>query len=86
MGMESYLLLSELNDFIFCPRSIYFHHIFGRYDTSMYHNTDQVLGNIAHKTIDRKTYSSRKTILQSIFIYSSDFGIAGKIDTFDTIT
>lgn len=84
--METYVLLSELNDFIFCPRSIYWHHIYGRYTTSSYHTTSQILGNIAHKTIDNQTYSSRKTILQGISIYSNRLKIAGKIDIFDTRT
>lgn len=84
--MESYILLSELNDFIFCPRSIYWHHIYGRYTTSAYHDTSQILGNIAHKTIDTATYSTRKTILQGTAIYSDRLKIAGKIDIFDTKT
>ena len=81
--MESYILLSELNDFIFCPRSIYFHHIFGRYDTSLYHQTPQIAWNIAHTTIDKATYSTKKRILQGTAVYSEEYGIAGKIDTFD---
>ena len=84
--MESYVLLSELNDFIFCPRSIYWHNIYGRYTTSTYHTTSQILGNIAHKTIDNETYSSRKTILQGISIYSDVLKIAGKIDLYDKKT
>lgn len=84
--MESYILLSELNDFIFCPRSIYWHHIYGRYTTSAYHKTDQILGNIAHKTIDTQTYSTRKNILQWTSIYSDILKIAWKIDLFDTKT
>lgn len=84
--MESYILLSELNDFIFCPRSIYWHHIYGRYTTSAYHTTSQILGNIAHKSIDNRTYSSRKTVLQGMSIYSDTLKIAGKIDIYDTKT
>lgn len=82
--METYILLSELNDFIFCPRSIYWHHIYGAYDTSLYHTTDQVRGTIAHRSVDRKQYSSRKHILQGMAVYSELYGIMGKIDLFDT--
>lgn len=82
--METYILLSELNDFIFCPRSIYWHHIYGEYDTSLYHTTDQVEGNIAHRAVDTRRYSSRKTILQWLPVYSHQYGILGKIDLFDT--
>lgn len=84
--MEPFILLSELNDFIFCPRSIYWHHIYGEYDTSLYHTTDQVEGNIAHRAVDTRRYSSRKTILQWLPVYSHQYGILGKIDLFDTKT
>ena len=86
MDTPDYILLSELNDFIFCPRSIYWHHIYGRYDKSLYHTTDQTLGTLAHRAIDQKKYSSRKTILQGIPIISHEYGIQGKIDLYDTKT
>jgi len=81
--MESYILLSELNDFLFCPRSIYFHHIFWRYDKSLYHGAPQTAGTLAHATIDHQKYSTRKNILQGMPVYSEKYGIAGNIDTFD---
>lgn len=84
--MESSILLSELNDFIFCPRSIYWHHIYGEYDTTLYHTTDQVRGSLAHAIIDEKRYSSRKTVLQGTSVFSEIFGIMGKIDLYDTKT
>ncbi len=84
--METTILLSELNDFIFCPRSIYYHHIYGVYDTSLYHTTDQVRGTLAHRTVDQQKYSSRKTILQGMSVFSASYGISGKIDLFDTRT
>lgn len=84
--MEPFILLSELNDFIFCPRSIYWHHIYGEYDTSLYHTTDQVEGRIAHRVVDTGKYSSRKTILQGMAVFSEQYGIMGKIDLFDTKT
>lgn len=86
MDTSDYILLSELNDFIFCPRSIYWHHIFGRYDTSLYHTTDQTLGNIAHRAIDQRKYSTRKNILQGISVISHEYGIQGKIDIYNTKT
>ena len=81
--MEEYIPISFLNDFIFCPRSIYFHQLYGRADTRLYQGTDQVAGTIAHKSIDSKSYSTSKNILQTIDVYSSRFNIAGKIDIFD---
>jgi len=54
--MESYIQISFLNDFIFCPRSIYFHQIYKNFDTSMYHENIQIEGKIANKSIDQKKY------------------------------
>lgn len=84
--MEETILISYLNDFIFCPVSIFFHKLYGNLDKNIYQSTYQVNGTNAHKSIDKHTYSSRKNILQGIDIYSSEFGIEGKIDLFDTKT
>lgn len=81
--MEETILISYLNDFIFCPISIYFHKLYGKLNKTLYQSEDQINGTNAHKAIDNKTYSSRKNILQGIDIYSQKYGIEGKIDIFD---
>lgn len=81
--MESYLPISYLNDFIFCPRSIYFHQLYGRVSKRLYHTTDQTKGLAAHKTVDNQSYSTAKAILQGMDVYSEKYNIGGKIDTFD---
>lgn len=81
--MESYLPISYLNDFIFCPRSIYFHNLYGNKKKSMYQSMVQTKGLNAHKTIDSETYSSAKSIFQGMEVYSQKYNIAGKIDTYD---
>ena len=81
--MEPYLPISYLNDFIFCPRSIYFHQLYGKVDTRLYQTTDQVNGKAAHKTLDSKTYTTAKTVLQTIEVFSDKYGIGGKIDSYD---
>jgi CRISPR-associated exonuclease Cas4 len=81
--MEENIIISNLNDFIFCPRSIYFHNLYYGLDTSSYHSTYQKKGNIAHKNIDNQKYSSKKSILGSINIYSDELGLIGKIDLLD---
>jgi CRISPR-associated protein Cas4 len=83
VGVESYIPISFLNDFIFCPRSIYFHQLYGRINSRLYQSTDQINGKAAHKTIDSKTYTTAKKVLQSLEIYSQRYGLAGKIDTYD---
>lgn len=82
--MEPYIPISFLNDFIFCPRSIYFHQLYGRSEEGLYHTTAQSEGKAAHKTVDTKTYTTSKKVLQTIEVYSAVYGIGGKIDTFDT--
>lgn len=82
--MESYMPISYLNDFIFCPRSIYFHQCFGRTHKRLYHSTDQTDGLNAHKTIDGKSYTTSQTILQGIEVYCEKYNLAGKIDIYDS--
>lgn len=81
--METYTPISYLNDFIFCPNSIYCHQLFGKLNTSLYHSPYQTEGLAAHSSIEEKRYSSKKSILQGIDVYSDQFNLCGKIDLFD---
>lgn len=81
--MEAYLPIAYLNDFIFCPRSIYFHQLYGRVEQRLYQCTDQTKGKAAHQSIDEKNYSTSKHVLQSLEVYSERYRLGGKIDTFD---
>ncbi len=82
--MEPYTPISYLNDFIFCPNSIYCHQLFGSLSKSLYHSPFQTEGLAAHAAIEEKRYSSRKNILQGIDVYCEQFNLCGKIDLFDT--
>ena len=81
--MEAYIKLSYLNDFIFCPRSIYFHQLYGSFHHSMYKQAPQYKGTAAHETIDSQNYSTSAHILQGMDVFSSLYNICGKIDVFD---
>lgn len=81
--MEETILISYLNDFIFCPVSIYFHKLYGAMDKTLYQSSFQIDGTNAHKAIDSKKYSTKKNVLQSINVYSEKYGFQGKIDVFD---
>lgn len=81
--MEDYIQISKLNDFIFCPKSIYFHGIFESFSEKTYHDTPQTVGKIKHEIIEKGEYSSLKRYLQSIEVYSEKYGLCGKIDIFD---
>lgn len=81
--MESYIQISFLNDFIFCPKSIYFHQLHGELNTRLYHAKPQIDGLAAHSAIDQQQYSSKSSILQGIEIYSEKYNLCGKIDVYD---
>ncbi|WP_173465497.1 type V CRISPR-associated protein Cas4 [Fibrobacter sp.] len=78
--MDNYILISTLNDFIFCPYSIYLHNVYMETDESIYYATPQVRGKIAHEGIDKKTYSTRKDDITSLPVFSEKYGLIGKID------
>jgi len=46
---EDYISISTLNDFIFCPYSIYLHNVYENTDESLFHAKPQAQGRIAHK-------------------------------------
>lgn len=71
-----------LNDYIFCPYSIYLHNVYMETDESIYHATPQTRGRIAHDTIDTKKASNRSIDLQSLSIISERYGLTGKIDLY----
>lgn len=81
--MEGYITLSFLNDFIFCPRSIYFHQLYGSFHDSVYKQSPQYKGTAAHETIDSKTYSTSANVLMGVDVFSVTYNICGKIDVFD---
>lgn len=81
--MEETILISYLNDFIYCPISIYFHKLYGGTEKILYQGEKQLEGIKAHKTIDENTYSTSKNILQGIEIYCEKYNIIGKIDMYN---
>lgn len=66
--MELYLKISYLNDFIFCPLSIYYHQLYGDLSERMYYGSSQLDGKAAHSAIDEQGYSTHKNILQGMDI------------------
>lgn len=80
--MLDYIPISSLNDFVFCPYSIYLHNVYMESDESLYHATPQTQGKVAHETVDRKTASNRSDELLSLPVYSEEYGLMGKIDVY----
>ena len=83
---EDYISISTLNDFIFCPYSIYLHNVYMESDTSMFHAAPQTTGRIAHRTIDTKKANNRADVLLSLPVYSERYHLMGKIDVFNKKT
>ncbi|MDL2311038.1 type V CRISPR-associated protein Cas4 [Peptostreptococcaceae bacterium OttesenSCG-928-C18] len=81
--MEPILKISNLNDFIFCPASIYYHGMYEELERSVYQEIDQIRGSFVHETIDKSLYSTSKEILQGIEVYTDKYKIIGKIDLYD---
>lgn len=81
--MEQPIKISNLNDFIFCPASIYYHGIYDELDNSVFQQIDQIRGSFIHEKIDNSEYSTRKDILQGVEVYSEKYNIIGRIDIYD---
>lgn len=84
--MEPYIAISTINDFLYCPRSLYMHIAAGGINPASYHETPQVRGKAVHEAIEFGRYSNRKNVVQNMSIFSEELGIQGKLDTFDTTT
>lgn len=81
--MEPNIQISKLNDFTFCPYSVYLHEIYESFSENVYHSKFQKRGKIHHKAIDRGFYSSSKRYLQGLSVYCKKYGLIGKIDIYD---
>ena len=53
--MDDIIKISNINDFIFCPVSIYFHNLYGNQEKLMFQSKYQLNGTKSQETIDRKS-------------------------------
>ena len=83
---ENAVPISNLNDFVFCPASIYFHALEADTEKLMYQSGDQLNGSAAHRSADNGSYSTRADVLQGISVFSEEYDVTGKIDTFNIRT
>lgn len=79
--MENPIAISTINDFIFCPASIFYHNMYHDTEGLLYKAAPQVSGTYAHKTID-EGMPAEKNALAGIPVYSERFGLQGKIDKY----
>ena len=64
--MNDFISISTLNDFIFCPYSIYLHNVYMEADEDIFKATPQIRGAQAHNGVDKKTGSSRSCDILSL--------------------
>lgn len=85
--METYIKLSTLNDFIYCSKSIFYSNLYhNNYQDKIFKWKKQIEWKIIHKSIDNHTYSTRKNILQGLYVYNDYYKIMWAIDIFDIKT
>lgn len=81
--MEYHTLnISQLNDFVFCPYSIYLHTVYQTLDDDNYYDLPQIKGKYAHQTVDDGTYSTKKSVITGMMVYSEYYGLVGRIDQY----
>lgn len=80
--MDDYISISQLNDFVFCPYSIYLHNVYMNTDEGLYHASPQTKGKIAHTSIDNKSACSHKNEILALPVYSHKYCLMGKIDLY----
>ena len=71
--MENYIPISKINDFLFCPKSLYLHSIYESFSEKIVHSKYQVEGRFKHKSIEEKSYSTAKRFIVGKEVYY-DFG------------
>lgn len=82
--MEDPIAATMLNDFIFCPASIYFHRFYDGMENRVFQCTDQTNGTFAHKNVDEGKYSTSKHVITGYEAYSEKYGLICKIDIYDS--
>lgn len=81
--MENPIAISKLNDFIFCPVSIFFHELDLETEKVTYQTVKQLNGTAVHESIDQKRYSTKNSVLQGVSVYCEKYNLYGRIDIFD---
>ena len=81
--MEEPINITMLNDYLFCPISIYYHNVYDDMEKNLYQTSKQINGTEAHKAIDYNKYSTSANVLQGVSVYSEKYNLIGKIDVFD---
>ena len=75
---DSFIQLSALQHYVFCPRQCALIHVEGAWNDNVY----TVRGNILHEKVDTDTYETRGTLktVRGLKIHSFHLGLAGRCD------
>ncbi len=84
MGMDEYIPISAINDFLYSPASLYMHVAYQDYARDVFKSRDQVRGSIYHERVDSGSYSTSRHIISGKMVYSEKYKLVGKIDIFDS--
>lgn len=79
--MDNWIPISYLNDFVFCPYSIYLHNVYLNIDEGEYQALPQTRGKVAHSSVD-SGMPHKKTDKYGLSIISYHYGLIGKIDVY----
>ena len=80
--METFLPITYLNDFVFCPYSIYLHQVFDCNEDIVYTALPQQKGKFSHKHVDVGDSVCKQQIVKGVYVISNRLGVYGKIDTY----
>lgn len=72
---ENPISISSLNDFIFCPVSIYFHTLETEDNNILLQTTSQINGSYSHRNSDNAVYSTKKSILQGVSLLEMGYTV-----------
>lgn len=82
--MEQMITISQINDFLYSPKSLYLHSIYQNFDKKTYDSQAQIKGKNNHQSIDQKNYSTAKQYIQNLAVFCSKYNFIGKIDLYDS--
>lgn len=80
--MENFLTITTLNDFVFCPYSIYLHEVYNPNKEEVYHGKDQSKGKRLHYFIEN---NQEVKDFKHAYVISTDLKIYGKIDDYNCL-
>ena len=84
--MEEPIPATCLNDYIFCPASIYFHQMFDDKNVRTFQKKEQINGTAAHEAVDNNHYSTSSDVITSLEVYSEKYMLISKIDIYNSRT